>query len=829
MSLVVVPLISGDAAGDAALRGVVERLLGGLETIPVVDGDRPREPVIVAALERDGWDAPAFRVWLDQGQLLLPVPAAPGGADDARSGVLRQALERVLEHDALVISGVDKDDQPRPGVAWVVVGVVPEAVADGDGVEAVLAGFIRASRWTDQAAEVISARRFGAADTAQFEVPGLCYLPWVLLPRPPRAAVVPAGLRVSPPRLGVAARPIIHTGLSGGGSLLTWAGAGKERLFADLVALHAISSSGDALRALLGSDEGVAFRTFHSATFEYPLRERILHARLGQILASGGGDASTGRLLPDRDGLDTARERAGPAIADRVTAMCGKIAEAIERGEVPEDRYAFDGTYPHQPRPGFTSLVRPGPGVWQGVLDEGRWPVFDPPRQAARLSRDVGAALAECARRDGVSVLETAMEGARETMNALRAELELTARGQLGRWQPPAGSSSSRLAHGIGATLALLGAVHDEAARHARTTPPAPDPAAQGDDAGAQLRASWEGEEDAMLAAGRSVPSRGGLAVEVAAGGLAVAGGVLSTLVFVVPPLIIGVLGAVAVGLLWRKRSAQITEYFGQWDGLGQRWLKEANAATVPVVARLNEQAREVKKLAAREFAGAVRTTEDRFRLEVRGFIHLVEGRHGVQARRRESEPRQRDAERLGRFRFVPEVGAESLDGTQRAAFDQALCNTLAASLVLSGMPERVTIAQYQAVLDQSLVSDHDERALVDAHRRDATATLNQALTFGLDVAGTERSNVDGFLEVDGARSIVVVGERVERRLEPGWEQCDLLTQVDAKSRPRLFAAPRSPSQADAVTARAVVGSMTPEVAVVLTVRSWKSGGVNSG
>lgn len=807
---------------------MVERLLGGLETSVVAEDHRPREPVVIVALEREGWDAPRFRLWVEQGLILLPAAAAPGAAaDEARAAVIRAALERVIEHDAMVVSSINAAEEPRPGVAWLTVATVPESALDDDAVAFALSGFERSAALTDRAAELISGRRFGAAGEATLRVPGLRYLPWVFLPRSPQTASVPRSLQSVPERLGVRAEPVIHTGMSTGGRL-TLPGAGQERLFADLVGLHALSASRDALSAFLGSDEGVVFRTLHSGTFEYPLRERILHARLGQILASGDGESSAGRMLPDKNSLDSAREKATPAVAPYAAAMCSKMAAAIQKAEIEEARYAFDGPYPHRPRPGFTSLKAPGPDVWQRVLDDGGWAVFDPSRQAKGLSRDVSEALEDCARCDAGPVLEAAMNGARETMRGLLHELETTMQGQLKLGKPPEGASGSRLAHGIGAALAVLGAVRDEAARHEVSVSTQPELVAQCKAIGEQLRGAWEGEEELLLEAGRSVPSRGGVYVEVAGAGLAVVGGILGTIMFVVPPIVIGALGAVAVGLLWRQRNREITRYFEQWEALGQRWLAQANAGNLHIVVRLNEQAHEVKKLAARDLASAVRTTEDRFRLEVRGFIHLVEGQHGVQARRRESEPQPRESERLGRFRYAPEVGAEALDEKQRTAFDGALCQAFAPSLELSGIPERVTIAKYQAVLDQFLVTESDEKRLVEAHRKDATAKFEQALGYGLDAEGRERSDVQQFEQQGLARSVVVVGKRLGDRLAEQWEKVDLLAQIDDRSRPTLFGVAVARRE-DAAANQVIPHSMTPEVAVILTVRAWKAVGVTRG
>ena len=818
MSLVVVPLVSGVPAEDAVLRGVIDRLLGGLATRPSSADGRPPEPVIVAALEREGWEAPALSVWVEQGSILLPVAASGDAREAARVEVLRHALERAMAHDAMVVSAIDGQEQPRPGVAWVVVGVVPESAADDAAVAGALAAFERAAALTDRAADEIASRRFGVGEGAALEVPGLRYLPWVLLPRPPRATKVPSALRACPARLGVSARPVIHSGLTGGGHRIAWSGAGKERLLADLAGLHALSASVQALDDLLGPDDA-AFLTFHSSTFEYPLRERILHARLGQIL--GAGDGAGDRLLPNANGLDDARERASAAIAAPVATLCGRIEHAVSHAEIPSDRYAFDGAYPHRPKPGFDSLRRPGPGAWQGLLDEGGWPVFDPPRQAHRLADDVRSALSDCARRDAARVIDEAMKGARATMVELRTDLEAELRGQLTRSQP-ADSGSSRLAHGIGATLALLHAVHEVAARQERGHEDLPDLATACDAAATRLGAGWEAEEAAILDAGRSVPSRGGVRVEVVGAAAAVLGAVLASLLLIVPPLIIGAVGGLAVWVLWRARNRDITAYFEQWGGLSERWLKQANTATAPVVAALNGQARDMKKLAARELAGALRTTQDRFRLEVRGFIHLVDGQRGIWARRRATEPRPRDVERLGRFRYAPEVGAEAMSAGQRDALDRALCGALARSLALSGIPERVTVAEYRAVLDECLVSEGDEASLVDTHRGEATAAFGHALGYGLDVEGRERSGVDGFYPDPSSRSVVLVGARVERRLQEGWEGGDLLTQVDATRRPRLYGAPPMRSEANLAIEGAIVGSLTPEIAVVLTVRGWR-------
>ena len=821
MSLVIVPLPSGDPAVDQQVRGVIERLLGGAPRYGANELDvRPVEPIVVAALDREGWDTGHLRKWVDARVVHLPeraadTPARDAGPDAGRVNVLREALEAVLEHQAL-LRLANEDRELRSGIVWLVVGVPPRADSAPD---ALLQGFEQVARWTEAAALEVSRGRFVGHDVPTLALDGMNYLPWVLLPRPPSAPVLPAALRSAPTTLGGLVRPIVYTGRAVGGHAFQWSVQGRERLFADMTALHAMSASADLLRAVLGdSHDGVEFLTFHGSTFEYPLSERIRHARLGHILARGDGDEVWRHVLPNKDRLDSARERAAPGAATAATTWSGRVREAVVRDELPPTHYDFGGAYPHRPNPSFDGLEQPSEARWQDYVDDA-WPLLDPPRQVDTLHRQVTEALDTAAREDAPRVVEAAVRQARASMQATKQELEAFLRGQITLWNPAPELAMSRFAYSVGVTLAVLEAARAEAARHVRSETSLPDPREQVRASVARLQAQWEGDEDALMRAGAKVPSRGAIALEL---GIALLGGAASTAAFAASVLLLplavlsGLVTVIGIYLLWRKRRAELTAYFERWAELAGQWRSAANFAARPLVQANNDRAREVKKLAAQELVGVLEGCIRRFRLEVRGFIDLVEKEHAELSRRRELELSRHEAARVGRFRFSPDADIHGMDKEAERVFVDDLCRAIGPSLALVGMPERVPVAIYEDILARSLVTDADELRLRERHREGATRVFENALVHGWDEQGVERSDVEAFYpdprDSRGGRRFVIAGASIDARLEAGWEDGELLRgDVSVLGKGRH----------DADT-RAVVRSMTPELAVSFVVRGWR-------
>jgi hypothetical protein len=792
VSLVVVPLPTGDPATDRQVRDVVARVLGGLPRHEARDEARPREPVIVAALEREGWDELA----LVHGRVCLPEPPSPGAKvdpDARRVDVFRRAIDAVLEHQAhlRLADGSGGTVRVRAGVVWLVVGVVPRGAShEGRAMQ----GFREAAAWADAAARTISAGRYVLDAGAPLAISGSMYVPWAYLAEPPSGAVLPEPLCAMPAALGGVRRTVVYTGRAAGGHALRWRDHGSERLFADMHALHALSASVDALQRVFGlPGEQADFYTLHSSTFEYPLTEGMRRERLRTLLSSGDGDGVWSSVLPDIRRIDEARERALPAVAVEAERLAARVRDVVERDELPVDHYDFGGAYRHRPEPGFDLLQRPSRDRWQGYTDAA-WAVLDPPRQVDRIVADVEAAARACARDDGPRVIERAVRDARATIDALRHDLQASLGQQLATLVAPEGLRMSNFAFAVGATLAKLEAVRAECARHVRSPSPPADPMEEVERRIEQLRARCTAEEDQLVADGAGVPSDGGLALEVGAA------------LLVVP------IGLLAAPLLWRKRRGEQQAYFDRWAELSARWRRQSDEVVRPLVASVNVRAREVKKVAAQELAGVIEGCARRFRLEVRGFIDLVQQENSELQRRRAAAPPVSDAERVGRFTYAP-TAAATMDAETRRAFETQLARILAPSLALVGMPERIAISAYDALLRQWLVTDGDEARVLEAYREPATQQFERAVTWGLD-SDEECSDVGAFYAQD-RRKVVLVGEGVARRLDRRWRERAVFTHDVA------VIGAEDEEEASRIVAR----SFAPELAVCLVARGCRADG----
>jgi hypothetical protein len=831
MSFVIVPLPSGDVTLDRQVRDVIVRLLGGLDRAAGKPNARPREPFWVAALDREGWDLDSYRHWVDEKAVLLPAAPArvrPGTAgvlhaspeDDGSAGVLRRALEALLQHQTAMRAAVEDADIPGAAV-WLVVGVVPEGVP----ATQVMDRFSEVSGLIEGAAQAVSRGRYMGSGHARIALDGGHYIPWLWIPEPPEASTLPTALGEHPPSLVDLAKPVLYTGRAVGGHALRWHDHGMERLFADMVALHALSASKAALDGIFGGVRpDVSFYTFHSSTFEYPLTEHIRQERLRALLSSGDGENAWSSVLPDLNQLDIARARALPTVSDEVKRWVLEVRESITKDELDPNHYDFGGTYRHQPEPSFDSLEQPGPNRWQEFVTAD-WSIVDPPRQVERLYRETSAALGACVRDDGPRVVKSAMDSARLAMDHLRQRLQTKLQSELPSLRVPHPQPGqiplrmSNFSYGVGATLAMLDGVREEAARHVRSDKPLPDPVDEVHRQTTALKAAWTATEDDLLLASAAVPSRGGGWLEITAAVLGTVGGVFATLPLVVvgAPFIVGAIGALGTFLLWRKRRAETRAHFQSWDGLGDQWRKLANRAARPLVAAVNDRAREVKKVAALELAAAVEGCTRRFKLEIRGFIDFVQVRHGEESRRRAAEPVLAEALRVGRYRYVPPVSDDRMNAEAQAGFERELCNKLLPSLLLVGMPERVPIGDYEDILRSALVTEADEQRVREGFRAEATAEFRRAVEYGLDVHGRERSDVDtGFYPGDsidgvGGRKVVLIGHSVSGRLSEDWFHFDLLTDDVA-----VFGR----AGQDAYR-RVVTQSMMPEASVSLVVRTW--------
>lgn len=791
MSLLVVPLPSGDAAADRQVREVVARVLGG---VPRHDGtaERPREPVVVAALEREGWDD----LGSVHGRVLLPDPpprgeaASEAEAEARRVAVLRRALDVALEHRARLRLAPEAG-QASSSIVWLVVGVVPRGPAQD---ARAIRGFAEVAGWVDAAAKEISAGRYALDPSSPLALTGCYYVPWAFLAEPPAGAAVPASLTLHPSALGAERRTIIYTGRAAGGHALRWRDHGVERLFADMLAIHALSASVDSLGVLFGlPGEDSEFYTLHSSTFEYPLTEGIRRERLRTLLSSGDGEAAWQSVLPDMRRIDEARERARPSVQTEAQQMVLRVREVVERDEIPHDHYDF-GTYRHRPEPAFDRLQKPAADYWQDILDA-RWSVLDPPRQVDAIVADVEEAIRNCALDDSPRVIERAVREARASIDRLRHELQGTLTGSFPTLSPPPGLMMSQFAFAVGATLAKLEVLRAECARHERSPEPIPDPSEQLALQISNVRTRCIADEDELLRQGARIPSRGALYLEVGA----------AALVFPI--------GLVAAPLLWRKRTAEQKAYFDQWDDVSKRWREHANQALEPLVRSVNARSREVKKVAALELAGVIEGCVRRFRLEVRGFIDMVQGQNSDLQRRKASAPPAADAERVGRFVYAPDATA-TLTSEVRRRFEEQLARTLAPSLSLVGMPERVAVAAYDELLRTWLVTDEDEARVRELYRDAATEQFERAIGWGLETLA-EVSDVGAFFPNSDWRKIVIVGSGVARRLRASWTQRSVFAH-DVKV---------IGTEDDDEPRRAVVASFAPEIAVCIVARGHRASG----
>jgi hypothetical protein len=827
MSLIVLPLRSGDDPLDRSVQEVLEEFLTTLRvgTEEFAAGARGAEPALVVPEEPLAWRGDEHQPYVDLGQVVLPLDlvGSEGPDERMRQGLLT-ALDRALAHRARARHIKEKNEQKNkiemddPGIVVLPVMVLPTPGPGSreeieDAVLQRLDGLGRVVRWLLAAAGELA----GGSTGQESETPRdlqLKVVPWLHLPRLPDAKVLPAGLFEGPEMLGSPImHPVVYTHRAKSGASRDWQGYGRARLLTDLYLLHGLSGSMGELERLFPREVDPGFRwlySLHSALLEYPLSELLCEVRLASLLSSGAGNTS---VLPDPQRLGGLAEARKADVKEIVDQHTNHVRAMIEAGADPA-RFAFDREepYPHRPTPRFEGLG-PAEHRWQGNFDDALWPIVGPERAADRLHTDVCHALEHCSQASLDKEMDDALAAARKDIGVLRKELEK----ELGDTlldEVKDIDKQDRTQRALGRTLAVLRGLRSGLAGIAAE--PGPEVDAEAVLEGLrQQRDSWVKEEEALLEAGRSQPSRGGFWLELISVGVAAASVAAMSSVFFLLPLAVG---GVLVYLLYRRRHRLLLTYFEAWRMLEKRYLERANQAAADLVGLVTQRTRKVKLLAAEDLQRALAAAEGRFLIELRGLIGLVKTEQAILARKRRIQGEDHRSAEKGRFSYVPVVKADLLGSGGAADFHNGLTSLLTGSLKLTGVPGRVPVQEHEQLI-KGLMLRKDDLAVESMFAKEASEAFVPAIHHGTN--WDELSDLGILPQVNNGTGFLLLGHGLTERVDSAWKD-ELQAHGVATWRIYAHGVTGFGEEIEDQRRTAVLHAFTPEVAVVAMVRPWK-------
>ncbi|MDP6933359.1 MAG: hypothetical protein QGG40_10610, partial [Myxococcota bacterium] len=628
MGLLVLPLESGSPPIDESVRKVLREFLTTMRVSRYGASleQRPPEPVRVVPGDSIPWRSPAYRSLVDGELVLLSDEDTFVNSETRRLTAIRTALDRMLRHEADARHCADTHEKDPPGLLIMPVLALPERL-DATEVARQLERIAGISRTLDSVAESMSSRGMGRdREDGLFDLP-MAVVPWLFVPRPPRPSERPSELFCGPANLGIPKMyPVLYTGVARGGQRIHWSAQGGVRLLADLFFLHAISGSRRTLERLFPEgalDLDHRVYTFHSALYEYPLREKIKKARLDNLVWE---DSETDldrkqvkRILPRMDSIGSLAQQFRDEVASDVAEVVSDVHRRVEEKALPVNYFHFDndGGFQHEALPDFYSgRSFPTERVWQGMFDDARWSLMEPPRQADVIHDEVLRAVERCASFDLDDLIEEQMSQAKRDSRAILERLE----GHIGRALNPMSeqlTGHSLTVTAVGRTTALMHGVRSGLRRFDRPVERPPDPH-EAIKQVLRLRDSWIKAEEALLDEGRYVASKGAFYLEL--GSLAL----MCLALCMTPPYVLGL--PAALGLYWivKRRMRVQKAYYGQWVELNERFRAEAKQATEPVAHAINARAYQVKAMAARDLLRSLDNARVRFETEVRGFTELV-------------------------------------------------------------------------------------------------------------------------------------------------------------------------------------------------------------
>lgn len=831
MSLLVLPLPSGDDATDRTIQAVLEEFLAtlrvGLEDRP--EGVRGSEPALVIPPQDARWRDKEHQPFVDAGQVLLPREGG-GSQDDRMRRGLRDAFARALTHrvevgrinDQLAPEESASKSTDVPGLVVLPLLVIPErGSSDREAVSQELIARMRelgdVVRWVEAAAGELVGGATVVGEGAPRDL-DLAVIPWIHLPWLPAAEKLPEELFDGPELLGCPLLyPVVYTQRAKSGGGRRWADYGRSRLLTDLFFLHAVSGSLPEVERLFPKATHMAIDpgsrrlyTLHSALFEYPLNELLCEVRLAGLLSSSPERSS---VLPDPGKLAGLVEVMEPSIKAQVRERAQKL-ETLVAAKDCSTKFSFDGDHVHRPSPRFEPFG-PAEDRWQRVRDDGLWPIVGPERAADRLHTEVSRALEHCAQDSLDDEMDAALELTRKSIGLQQKELEeeLGKVLRLDSYAVDEERKHSKTQAAIGQTLAYLAGIRSAMKGLADSSGPKLD-AETVLEGFRQRRKSWCDQEELLLEKGRSQPSMGGLWLELACVAVAVcAVSAMSSLLFFVPLLI----GAVLVYLLFKRRSRRLKEYWQEWAILGASFRKDANDAAAGLGVVVEQRTRQVKVIGLQDLQRALAAAEQRFSVELRGLISLVKGQQATLARKRAILADLGAGQGSGRFRFTPSVQVEVLSSSSKHSFHEGLVKLLGGALKLQGMPGRVPVQEHE-VLIRGLMEWQQEKKVERLHSQAASGKLKTAIQFGTNF--DELSDIGVFPSTDTDAHYVITGRQLAQRLDDTWNESLLDHGVEKW---RVFGAlqPKNADRIDESRRNAVLCAMAPEVAVVVMVKPW--------
>jgi hypothetical protein len=826
MSLIVLPLHSGDGSTDRCIQEILEELLTTARMGSGAGHDQARapEPLIVVPEDAQLWRGAEHRPYVELGQVVLSPPSATDRSDDDRLRLgLRVALDRVLRHRTTsgVVHDKDAPELDVPGIVLVPVLHIADLGGAGRAEQQAeileqLAGLARVVGWLEAAADDLVGGDTGRSGGLSRNL-HLSVVPWIHLPRLPAAEHLPAALFAGPADLGAPLmHPVVYTQHSVSGTGRDWAGYGRARLLTDLFFLHGLSGSKVELGLLFPAELNPGAHrlyTMHSALFEYPLNELVCEARLGSLLSAAEGGSS---VLPDPQSLAGLAHKLEDAVVDEVKRGAGEVSKLI-RSERPADLFAFVGKKPHthRPAPIFDGLG-PDENRWQGWIDDGRWPIVGAERSADRLHSQVHQALEYCAHTELEPAMDQALKEAKSGIVELGEDLET----QLGKTLV-ANHASADSEHPISRTQAALGKTLAHLAGLQRSVEAIVDDCPAPGDVNEILtalfdeRGLWTDKEEALLEAGQGQPSLGGFWLELICVTLAILGvGLMSPALAVIPIVI----GGGLVFLLARRRHRLLLAYFARWKKLSSELAGLANAHASKLVALVNQRTSQVKLIAVGDLQRSLGAVEKRFLTELHGLIGLVKAEQAMLARKHRIQRDGLDAAASGRFRFAPAVQAQALGDTSTNDFHDGLTGILKRTLHLNAMPERIPVREHELLI-KGIMAWREEQQVEKSHADEASAEFRKAADYGANLNELSDVGVLASAMRAGTR-YALVGSRLTRRISAAW--VDHLQERGAEGWRVFFDGQEKPDvELTAPAQRAVLHAFAPEVAAVVTVRPW--------
>lgn len=216
-----------------------------------------------------------------------------------------------------------------------------------------------------------------------------------------------------------------------------------------------------------------------------------------------------------------------------------------------------------------------------------------------------------------------------------------------------------------------------------------------------ELREQWLQEEQNLLEEGKSLPSMGGVMLEVGA------------VVTMTTAFTLGIgfpIGCIFGLSRYNARIKELNTYFSKWERFEQKLITEANELSKVYSERVDFQVKQLRSMMLLEMRQSLVAIEKRLLVELNGFIAYVNQEYARLVKK--VNFRNSYSESVGRFSYRPDEEILSKfssidDETKQHFYESLYSRVLKKSIKLSKIPIPATLDDHESVL----------RELVDSTR----------------------------------------------------------------------------------------------------------------